>query len=176
MKNIFLFLCLVMTYEALASATDLRIYKRIDSFQSQVFITPEYQSEIQASSYTDGKENKRFIDDLFRDDSSLLFKLKQQIKSTNCPEIAGADDCGEVEATDLVMTSFARGGWDICGAVYSFFLGFRHSGSGRFFTVSYLISVSEEVEAQTDASGEFTGTLIKTLNLGHITPIETANF
>lgn len=171
-------LVLVLIFlSSLSHAGEIRKYKKINSSQSEVIIQTVEHDSTQASSYVDGKENQQFIQDLLDDNTSLLFKLKQQIEKEYCGktstvQIRHIDGCGEVELTNDVMTSFGRGGWDSGGASYTFFMGFREEGTGHFFDVSHMVTIGESVLAETTSAGDYAGRVIKTLSFGRISRID----
>lgn len=168
---------LLMSLMAQAHAVEIRTYKKLNSSEASVVIQTDERQSIQAASYVDGKENDRFIQEMFKDKNSKLFQIRQTIEKENCnktstPEKTWIDGCGEVTLTKEVRTSFGRGGWASGGGGYTFFIGFTSEGSGRFFDVSHMANISEEVEAQTTSTGDYAGKLIKTLNLGKIIRID----
>ena len=75
---------------------------------------------------------------------------------------------GEVTLTAKVLTSFGRGGWQSGGADYTIFVGFTNDGSGRYFDVSHMLTITESAEAEANDQYEYTGVIIKTLNLASI--------
>lgn len=158
-------------------ADEVRTYKKIDSTQAEVVIKTAERESTQAATYVDGKENQQFLHDLIKDKSSALYDLRKQIEKENCNKISTEqsghiDGCGEVQMTNLVLTSFGRGGWDSSGAGYTFFVGFRQEGSGRFFDVSHMVTISENVTAGSTSDGQYNGKVTKTLNMGKITRID----
>jgi hypothetical protein len=162
-------------------AGESRNYFKISSSKAQVKIITEERDSTQAAAYVDGKENDKFIQDMLKDKSSKLFKIKQTIESENCSRtsipiakwIAG---CGEVTLTKLLQTSFGRGGWESGGATYTFFVGFTTEGSGHFFEVYYMVVISETAEADKTSSGDYAGSITKTLNLSKVTRMDNTPF
>lgn len=158
-------------------AEEIKIYKKLNSSQAEVVIQTAQQDGIQTAAYVDGGENDHFVSDLMSDKKSLLNKLKRQIEMENCEQTSTDETtqipgCGEVQLTNFILTSFGRGGWDSAGAAYTFFIGFRQEGTGRFFDVSHMVTISESVLAQTTEDGSYAGKIIKTLNFGKITRID----
>lgn len=171
-----LLLCMVTT----GHADEKRTYTKINSSEAKVVIETQEHEGIQAAAYIDAKENERFIQDLMKDKNSKLYNLKLQIEKENCnqstmPGKNKIDGCGEVTLTKEVRTSFGRGGWSSGGSSYTFFIGFTNEGSGRFFDVSHMVTISEAVEAQIKKNGEYAGSIIKTLEMGKITRIDEDN-
>jgi len=167
----------LLAFSLTAQAEETRTYKKLNSSQAEVVIQTVEQDGTQAASYVDGKENNQFVSDLMGDKKSLLYKLKREVELENCEETSTDETshipgCGEVQLTPMTLTSFGRGGWDSGGAAYTFFVGFRQDGTGRFFDVSHMVTISESVLAQTTADGEYAGKIIKTLNFGKITRID----
>lgn len=172
----YLFLPLTLLSFAVQSE-EIRTYKKLNSSQAEVIIQTVEQDGTQAATYVDGKENWQFVKDLIKDKKSLLYKLKKKIEMENCETTSTETDshipgCGEVETTEMLRTSFGRGGWDSGGAGYTFFIGFRQDGTGRFFDVSHMVTISESVQAETTPEGEYAGKVLKVLNFGRITRID----
>jgi hypothetical protein len=160
-----------------AGADEVRTYKKLNSSQAEVVIQTVEQDSTQAAAYVDGLENEQFVNDLLKDKNSLLYKLKHDIEIENCDHASTTESswipgCGEVTLTARVRTSFGRGGWDAGGAAYTFFIGFTEEGTGHFFDVSHMVTISESVLAQTNSAGDYSGKIIKTLNFGKITRID----
>lgn len=173
--KLFFFSLFVLTVSA--QAEEIRTYKMLNSSQAEVVIQTEEQDSTQAAAYVDGKENDQFVSDLMKDKKSVMYKLRRQVELENCEQTSTDETtripgCGEVQLTGMVMTSFGRGGWDSGGAAYTFFVGFRQEGTGRFFDVSHMVTISESVLAQTTTEGDYAGKVIKTLNFGKITRID----
>jgi hypothetical protein len=150
-------------------AIEKRTYTQFNSSEARIFIDTGNEANIQASTYVDALENHTFIRQLLSDPKSKLYQLKLSIEKENCNQIA---ECGDVTITTEVRTSFGRGGWDTAGASYIFFVGFTNVGSGKYFDVSRMVTLSETVEAQTNKDGTYKGTIIKTLQLGQIKKID----
>lgn len=171
---------LIFSFMALSlsvQADEIRTYKKLNSSQAEVVIQTAEQDSTQAAAYIDGQENEKFVSDLMKDKTSLLYKLKRQVELENCEQTSTEQTthipgCGEIQLTRMVMTSFGRGGWDSGGAAYTFFFGFRQDGTGRFFDVSHMVTISESVLALTTPDGNYAGKVIKTLNFGKITRID----
>jgi hypothetical protein len=158
---------------AMADESYKLTYTKLDADNAQVLIETGANGESQAAVLVNGDYNQKFLDEMLKDKNSKLSKLKAQIEIENCEENSTdenpyIDGCGEVQITNSVETSFGRGGWASAGAGYSFFVGFRNSGSGRFFEATYLVNFSEGVEAIGGANDEFDGTFLKTLSLNSI--------
>jgi hypothetical protein len=165
---------------SLSAAEELRTYKKDSNLQATITIQTEETDSTQAAIYVDEKENKKFIDDLLSDPNSLLAQLKSKIELENCEanstlENTWIDGCGEVTVTEFVRTSFGRGGWASAGASYTFFVGFTSDGTGRFFDVSHMVTISESADAQTNNDGDYNGIVIKTLTLDSIKSLNTEN-
>lgn len=158
-------------------AAEQRTYIKYNSSEARVIIKTDGQNAIEASTYVDAQENEKFIQDLLNDKNSKLNELKVAIENENCQQFSSHTKsqiigCGEVTITKEVRTSYGKGGWDMAGSSYSFFVGFTNEGSGRYFDTSYMVTISEVVEAQTNKDGTYAGTVIKTLNLGPIKRID----
>ncbi len=167
MKHLIITLSILMTSAIWAS--DLRSYNYSNSVAKIEIIDGE-DSSGQATTLLDGEENQKFIKSLLNDPNSELAKLKSKLELQYCEENSSDDSewisgCGGVELTSLVSTSFNRGGWMGGARGYSFFVGFRHDGSGRFFESEYLVTIVESVEAQVDDNYEYQGKNIKTIEL-----------
>lgn len=154
-------------------AEEKRTFKKLSEKDAEVTIQTEETDSTQAAVYVDGQENSTFINMLLKDKSSDLSKLKRSIELENCEETSTdenswIDGCGEVTITSEVRTSFGRGGWMSAGATYAFFVGFTMDGSGRFFSATHMVTISEEAEAQTDGDFEYNGIVMKHLTLDEI--------
>lgn len=148
-------------------------YSKSDANSAQVIIATGPEGESQAAVLVNGEQNQQFIDELLKDKSSKLAMLKAQIEMDNCETTSTdsetyIDGCGEVRITPAVVTSFGRGGWASAGAGYTFFVGFVEAGSGRFFEATYMVKMSEGVEAIGGENDEFDGTFLKSLTLDEI--------
>ena len=169
---------MVLSISANIHANETRTYAKDSGVQATVTIKTEEVDSTQAAAYVDAKENKKFIADLLADPTSQLYKIKKEIELANCEETSTAeeswiDGCGEVTITEEVRTSFGRGGWMSAGAGYTFFVGFTSDGTGRFFNSTYMVTISESVEAQTNnESFDYNGVIIKTLTLDEIRKLE----
>lgn len=162
-----------------AMADETRSYKKISAVEAVVTIKTEETDSTQAAAYIDANENQQFIADLLKDSSSPLAKLVKEIELANCeatstPEDSWIEGCGQVTITKEVRTAFGRGGWASGAAGYTFFVGFTSDGTGRFFDVSHMVTISEAVEAQSNNDGDYTGEVLKTLSLMEIKKLETA--
>lgn len=157
-----------------------REYKKLNSIEALVTITTEETDGTQAAVYVDAKENDQFVADLLKDSSSKLAQLVKKIElevcgETSTPEKKWIDGCGEVTLTESVRTSFGRGGWAEANASYTFFVGFSHDGTGRFFNASHMVTISESAVAQTKPDDyEYNGVILKYLSLDTVTNIENS--
>lgn len=170
MKSLFLCLLLLTLSSNLLASEESRSYKKISSTEAVVTIKTEETDGTQAAAYVDAKETEQFINDLLKDPSSPLAKLVKEIELQNCeatstPDQTWIDGCGEVTLTAQVRTGFGRGGWASAGAAYTFFVGFTSDGTGRFFDVSHMITISESADAQTNDQYDYSGVVLKTLSL-----------
>jgi hypothetical protein len=173
MKYLLTFLLVLGTFNLYARDAETRDYVKLGSEESSVTIKTIEEDYTQAANYLDGRENKKFVEEMLKDKTSRLGKLADEIIKENCDIISQEDDtCGWVTVTDSVRTSFGRAGWASGGSGYTFFIGFTFHGTGRFFDVSHMITISETVEAKTDDEGNYNGTIMKALNLGNITRID----
>jgi hypothetical protein len=150
-----------------AAAT--RTYKKVNTTVASVEILVDAEEAGQAGTYVDGQETNTFIKELLANPESPLYKLKKEIELANCEETSKGEEtwidmCGEVTITPTIRTSFGRGGWAEAGAGYTFFIGFTSDGTGRFFDVSHMVTISEGVEAEFSDQGEFVGKFIKSLS------------
>ena len=175
MKTLLLTSLLLLSNYSLADES--RTYKKISSVDALIEIKTEEQDSTQAAAYVDAQENDRFIQELLKDKESPLSQLKTQIELSNCEttsteENDWIDGCGEVTITKSVRTSFGRGGWQSAGAAYTFFVGFTSDGTGRFFDVSHMVTITETAEAQIDAEYNCNGTVHKFLSLDTIVELE----
>lgn len=174
MKAIILGL-LVLSFTAHADEAS-RSYKKISSVEAIVTITEENNEGTQASMYVDGIESDRFVADLAADQNSPLAKAIKAIEMESCGEtstesLGYIDGCGSVEITTSVQVSYGRGGWASAGQSSIYFVGFRFDGTGHMFESSYMIKVSEAVEAQAYENGEYNGTLLKVYSLDQVTKL-----
>ncbi len=163
-----------------AHAAEFRDFKKVDADHAQVSINTGEPDGVQAASYVDAQENQKFIDMMLADPNSKLAKLKASIEQETCqanstPDNSWIAGCGEVQVTEVVRTSFGRGGWMSAGAGYAFFVGFLNDGTGHFFDVNYIVTFGEGVNADVDKNGEYKGTLTKQLSLGSIKKISLEN-
>jgi len=173
MKTLLLSLVALSLTSNLYAAEEQRSYKKTSSTEAVVTITTEETDSTQAASYVDGKENETFIKDLLKDSSSPLAKLVKEIELQNCeetstPDNSWIDGCGEVRITKTTLTSFGRGGWASAGAGYTFFVGFVSDGTGRFFESTHMVTITESADAQTNDNYDYSGIVLKTLNLVEI--------
>lgn len=151
---------------------ETRTYKKKSSTEASVEISLSKDDAVQAASFTDGAEIGRFLQDLLDDKDSELFKIKQKLIAENCGDEIDLEICGAVEITDHVQTSYGRGGWMEAGGAYTAFIGFRFSGTGHFFSSSYMVTVNEDTVAQTDDEYEFSGKVYKTLSLSAVKKLD----
>ena len=160
-----------------AFAEESKKFEMVSDMAALVTIQTDEEA-IQAAGWIDGSDNQQFIDELLRLEGSALIKLKKQIELENCetnssPDNSWIDGCGEVTITREVRTSFGRGGWASAGAGYTFFVGFTSDGTGRFFNSSHMVTLLEDIEAQTNEEGDFNGTLFKYVSLSNIQEVKT---
>ncbi|NOT79600.1 MAG: hypothetical protein HOP07_11460 [Bacteriovoracaceae bacterium] len=177
MKSLFLCSLLLTLSSNLLASEESRSYKKISSTEAVVTIKTEETDGTQAATYVDAKETEQFINDLLKDPSSPLAKLVKEIELQNCeatstPDQTWIDGCGEVTLTAQVRTGFGRGGWASAGAAYTFFVGFTSDGTGRFFDVSHMITISESADAQTNDQYDYSGVVLKTLSLIEVKKLE----
>lgn len=135
-----------------------------------VRIETEEKDGTQVAAYIDASEMPEFIQIMLNDPTSELSKIKRELEMENCQETSTTPDgyipqCGAVEWTDLVQTSFGRGGWMSAGAAYTLFVGFRFDGTGRFFESTHMVVLSESAEAVVDSDMNYTGFITKDLRL-----------
>lgn len=177
MKAFVLGLLVLTLSNNLFADTETRTYKKISATEATVTIKTEETDGAQAAGYVDAQENERFISELLKDPASPLYKIAKKIENDMCdsestPDNSWIDGCGEVTITKEVRTSFGRGGWASAGAGYTFFVGFTSDGTGRFFDVSYMVTIGESADAQTDDNGEYNGIVIKSLSLAEVKKLE----
>lgn len=176
MKNVVFFIAATLLVSAAQAET--REFKKTSANSAQVVITTDDKDSVQAATYLDGQENEKLISTFLADPKSELSKLKAKVEKANCDANSTPDDgwipqCGEVVLSNLVTTSFGRGGWAEGSAEYSFFVSFRMDGTGRFLESLYLVSIVESVEAKTDSNYNYTGQVVKTLNFGSVQNLPT---
>lgn len=164
------FVLILSFLSSVSWAAETRIFSKVDKERAIVKIHTEKQEGIQAAAYVDGAENEKFVKMLLAEPTSRLSQLRKQIEDKNCDFEAARfqgwiDDCGIVEWTPAVQTSFLRGGWMIAGGQYSFFMGFRQAGTGRMFDVTYMVVIQEEVSADVVDEMASTGSLTKELSV-----------
>jgi len=172
MKGLILGL-LALTLSVNVFAGETRVYKKTGATTATVTIKTEETDSTQAAVYVDAQENKRFIQQILKDPKSPLAILVKKIETENC-EDPTEGYCGSITMTDAVGTSFGRGGWMSAGATYSFFVGYTEAGTGHFFAVSHIVTISESAEAQTKTDGdmEYSGVVLKTLSLDSIKEVK----
>lgn len=177
MRKILLCLMLSGLAQEIHAASEKRTVTKLNSSTVRVEIVTKERDSTQASNYVDAKENSMFLNAMKRDRTSTLAKLKAKIEMDFCnqnsrPGTDWIDGCGEVTFTKEVRTSFAKEGWMSGIATYSFFVGFTSDGSGRHFDATHLATFTERVDAQTKNSGDYSGVILKTLEMGKIKEIE----
>lgn len=150
-------LFVLLSISSVAQATEIRQFAKTSADAAQVTIQTEEQEGVQAAAYVDAQENEQFIKMLLEDPTSRLSELKKSIENQICETPAERhgdwiDGCGAVELTPAVQTSFTRGGWMYADAQYTFFVGFRHEGTGHMFDASHLVVISEQVTVELDES------------------------
>ena len=171
---------LVLSYATLSIADEsieTRTYKQISETDALVIIKTEEQDGTQAASYVDGAENNRFVKEMLKNKKSPLAELKKKIEleiceTTSTEENNWIEACGEVTITEMVRTSFGRGGWMSAGASYTFFVGFTHDGTGHFFEVTHMVKIEEMVEAEMDTDMNYKGIINKHLSLSGISEMD----
>lgn len=156
-----------------AHADDVRDFQKVNSNKAIVSIETEDKDGTQAAAYLDGAENPQFINMLLDDSQSRLSLLKQTLEMEHCQKISATPDgwidgCGAVEVTEIIRTSFGRGGWMEGASGYTFFVGFRSAGTGHYFESTHMVTFTEHVVANTDANMKYLGSVTKTLELGKI--------
>lgn len=180
MKAIILGL-LVLSFVAHADeSAETRTYKKISSVEAVVTIAEEGTDGTQAAIYVDGIEGDRFVSDLVADKNSPLAKAIKELEMKNCGEnstspLGYIEGCGSVEITAPVQVYYGRGGWASAGQSSVYFVGFRFDGTGNMFVSDYMIKISESVEAQTDVTGQYNGTLLKVYSLDKVTKLPEEN-
>lgn len=153
-----------------AWAGETRSFLKVDAERALVKIQAEDRQAVQAAAYADGAENDQFVRMLLEEPASRMSLLRKQIEDQNCEAEAARfdgwiDDCGIIEWTPAVQTSFARGGWMAAAAQYTFFVGFRHAGTGRMFDVTHMVVLQEDVTADVVDEMAPTGSLTKELSV-----------
>lgn len=176
MKKVLLFASTVFFFSAAHAET--RDFKKVDSQSAKVLITTDDRDYVQAAQYLDGQENQQLITMLLADPDSRLSKIKAAIELDICgtnstPEEPWIDQCGQVEFSDLVQTSYGRGGWAEGYADYTFFVGFRSDGTGMMLESLYTVEITESVVANIDNDGTYTGTVEKKLGIGQVMRLPT---
>lgn len=151
-----------------------KTYSKVAADKVEVLI--EAGDSVQAASFIDREETEKFLKGMLKDKNSKLSQLKSKLEIENCDtnsndEESWIEGCGEVELTPFVQTSYGRGGWASAGAGYSFFVGFRSDGTGRFFEANYLVNFYESVEAIGEGEN-FDGKYLKTLELTSVKKID----
>ncbi len=174
MKSVLVLLC--CSFVSIIAHAESRTFTKVDANHASVKIVTDEADGTQAASYVDAAENKQFIAMLLADSTSNLSKIKYDLETAHCDAHSTPDDswnptCGGVELTDYVLTSFGRGGWMEAGAGYTFFVGFRDDGTGHFFNSEYMVVIGEDATANTNESGEYAGSVTKTLSLSTITKL-----
>lgn len=181
MKALLLTSLLFSTLIQTATGEESRKFEMISDIGAHVKIKTDEEA-VQAAAYVDGAEADQFIEGMLKLKNSPLAKIKRQVELDNCSETSqnnGREDgwidgCGEVVITDMVRTEFGRGGWAEAGAGYTFFVGFRSDGTGRFTHSTHMVKIWEDVYAETlDNTGDFAGTLLKTYSLSAIKELES---
>ncbi len=168
---------IVLSYATLSMADEIRTYKQVSGTNALVTIKTDETDGTQAVVYVDAQENDRFVKEMLKNKKSPLAELKKQIELENC-ETTSTDDnpwidaCGEVHITDMIRTSFGRGGWMSAGAGYTFFVGFRSDGTGHFFDATHMVVIEEVVEAEMDDDMNYKGIVNKHLSLSGIKALD----
>lgn len=145
--------------------------RRIDEKHFTLSIFTPKEEGVQAAAYVNANELPQVINLLLQDPSSDLSKAKREIEEKECPGVPSQEvgvECGRVQFTSAVQTSFGRGGWMDGAGIWTFFVGFRENGTGHFFDAQYGVEMSETVSAQVDKDGVYTGELVKEYGLKRI--------
>ncbi|KHD89962.1 MAG: hypothetical protein OM95_00020 [Bdellovibrio sp. ArHS] len=153
-----------------AQAIEPKKISKTGANSALVRIETEEKDGTQAAAYIDAAEMPDFIQMMLSDSTSEFAKIKHELEMENCQETSTTPDghipdCGAVEWTNLVQTSFGRGGWMSAGAAYTLFIGFRFDGTGHFFEASHMVVLSESAEALVDGNMNYTGFINKELRL-----------
>lgn len=152
------------------AASEKRTFSKLSSSKAMVKIDTKDRVGIDASLYTDGKENGLFISAMLKDKASALAKLKTKIEKDFCPD-QRIEDCGEVTFTKETRTSSGRDGWKSGHASYKFFVGFTADGPRKQFFVTHMATIMEKTQAQTH-NDEYLGVILKTIEQGAIKELE----
>lgn len=166
MKCFAIFSILFLTLSAQA---EQRTFEKTSPASANVKIISDDPDAVQAAQFVDAAENNMFVEIMLKDKNSPLSEIRKKLELENCHEESSdggwIDQCGQVEITDSIQTYFGRGGWMSAGAAYTFFVGFRHDGTGRYFSSAYMVTITEDVEANTNEDMSYNGSLTKSLNL-----------
>lgn len=160
-------------FSSVALAAESRQFTKVDTERAVVKIVTDEGQGVQAAVFVDGEENEKFMKMLLEEPNSRLASLRDELEKENCDPSAQRydswiEDCGSVEFTDPVQTSFARGGWMSAGAQYTYFVGFRHAGTGHIFEATYMVVIQEEVNAEMNQQNGTPSVLKKDLSLVRI--------
>nr|BFD58457.1 hypothetical protein CKG001_05640 [Bdellovibrio sp. CKG001] len=167
----------VMSLACVCQAAESRTMERISAERAVISFMVEDSQSVQAHDYVDGSDNERFLKMILDDPDSRLTELRKTIENENCKDSdqrsdGWVEDCGGIEITHGAQTAFGRAGWFAAGAQYTYFVGFRHVGSGDFLTTSYMIVVHEDVDVEvSERVAGVSAKVVKTLSLGRIVRI-----
>lgn len=154
---------------ALSAQAEQRTFEKTGPASATVKIVSDDPDAVQAAQFVDAAENNTFLEMMLKDKNSPLSEIRKKLELENCDEESSdggwINQCGQVEITDSIQTYFGRGGWMSAGAAYTFFVGFRHDGTGRYFSSAYMVTITEDVEANTNEDMGYNGSLTKSLNL-----------
>lgn len=164
----------VLGFACVSQAKGTRSFERVGAERAVVSFLVEEASSVQAHDYVDGAENEKFLKMLLDDPDSRLTALRLSLEDENCDASdtrsdGWVEDCGGIELSVGAQTAFGRAGWFAAGAQYTYFVGFRHVGTGQFFTSTYMIVLHEDVDVEAP-EGQMTGPakVVKSLSLGRI--------
>lgn len=168
---------LTALFLTLSAHAEQRVFTKTGPTSASVKITPDNPEYVQAAEYVDAAENDAFLQMMLKDKNSPLANIRKQLELENCEKESSdgewIDGCGQVEFTNYVQTSFGRGGWMSADAAYTFFIGFRHDGTGSYFDASYMVTIIEDVEADKKEDMSYSDTLTKILILKNTTKLPT---
>lgn len=164
----------VLGIACVSQAKESRSFERVAAERAIVSVMVEDAQSVQAHDYVDGNENEKFLKVLLDDPRSRLTDLRKTLENENCEPSdqrseGWVEDCGGIEFSVGAQTAFGRAGWFAAGAQYTYFVGFRHVGSGQFLNSTYMIVLHEDVEVEMP-EGQATGPakVVKALSLGRI--------
>lgn len=172
MKAMILF-CVTLFVSLTGFAEQRSPLTKIDADSAKMTVTAGDQDSDQAAAYLDNSGLKEYIEMMRNDPNSRLAKEIAKIEKENCDETAKnpgdfIGNCGRIELSDSVETSFSRGGWMEGDMSRSFFVGFRQLGTGHFLEMSSIVTVNMAAVSSRDENQNFTGTIVKTFTLENI--------